>query len=163
MTPKGVGMLRKKWVVGNWKMFTDTASARALAEAVVAGVGGEQRVGVAVCPPFPYLGAVGAALKGSPVLLGAQNCYCETEGAFTGEVSPAMLLDVGCRFVIIGHSERRRVIGEQDGLINRKVRAALGVGLVVVLCVGETLEEREQGRMEGVLRQQLDAGLSGVE
>jgi triosephosphate isomerase len=151
----------KKFVAGNWKMFTTTATARQLAAAVAQGVT-DDRVTVAVCPPFPYLLPVANVLKGSLVGLGAQNIYPEKEGAFTGEVSPTMLTDVGCRYVIVGHSERRHKLGETDTFINRKVHAALAGGLTVILCVGETLEEREAGRTETVLNTQLGGGLAGV-
>src|SRR5260370_42046335 len=130
--------MRKKFVAGNWKMYTNDASAKHLAAAVVQGLGNEDRVPAAVCPPFPYLKTVAEVLAGSRVFLGGQDLYPEKEGAFTGEVSPAMLLDVGCRYVIIGHSERRHKIGETDEFINRKVKAALAAGLQVILCVGET-------------------------
>lgn len=153
---------RKPFVAGNWKMHTIAASARALAAAVVRGVGTEDGVSVAVCPPFPYLGTVGEVVRGTAVALGAQNLYPEKEGAFTGEVSPTMLVDQGCRYVIVGHSERRHQLGEQNSFINRKVHAALAAGLSVILCVGETLPEREADRTEGVLDEQLTAGLSGV-
>src|SRR5213594_686911 len=113
--------MRKLFIAGNWKMYTNAASATQLAAAVVKGVGVEQRVAVAVCPPFPYLLPVARAVNGSPVALGAQNLYPEKEGAFTGEVSPAMLADAGCRYVILGHSERRHKLGEADAFINRKV------------------------------------------
>jgi triosephosphate isomerase len=151
-----------KFVAGNWKMFTTAAGARQLAEAVVKGVGGEDRVTVAVCPPFPYLLTVGGVLRGSKVALGGQNLYPEQEGAFTGEVSPTMLTDVGCRYVILGHSERRHKLGESDAFINRKVHAALAAGLTVILCVGETLDEREANRTEAVLKAQLSGSLAGV-
>jgi triosephosphate isomerase len=154
--------MRTKFVAGNWKMYTTAATAKALAKAVVEGVGGDTRVTVAVCPPFPYLAAVAQELRGSPVALGAQDCYCEQEGAFTGEVSPAMLTDVGCRYVILGHSERRHKLGETDAFINRKVHAALTAGLRVILCVGETLEERRADRTEAVLDAQLTGSLAGL-
>ena len=154
--------MRKKFVAGNWKMFTTARTARELAAAVVQKVGSDNRVTVAVCPPFPYLAAVAEVLRGSPVGLGGQNVYPEKEGAFTGEVSPTMLLDVGCRYVILGHSERRHKLGETDAFINRKVKAALAVNLTVILCVGETLEEREANRTEAVLDTQLSGGLAGL-
>jgi triosephosphate isomerase len=153
---------RKKFVAGNWKMFTTQASARDLASAVVQKLGAEQRVTVAVCPPFPYLLTVAEALHGSPVRLGAQNMYPEKEGAFTGEVSPTMLQDLCCSYVILGHSERRHKLGECDALINHKVKAALAAGLTAILCIGETLEEREANRTEAVLDIQLTGCLSGV-
>jgi triosephosphate isomerase len=154
--------MRKKFVAGNWKMFTTSALARRLAEAIVEGLGDETEVSVAICPPFPYLATVAHAIYGSPVALGAQNCYSEKEGAFTGEVSPAMLADVGCRYVILGHSERRHKLAERDELINRKVLAALSSGLEVIFCVGETLADRVQGFTEAVLASQLDSGLGGL-
>jgi triosephosphate isomerase len=155
--------VRKKFVAGNWKMYTNAATAKQLAAGVVLGVGKDNRVSVAVCPPFPYLALVGEVLRGSPVALGAQNAYTEKEGAFTGEVSPWMLADVGCRYVILGHSERRHKLGETDELISRKVQAALAAGLRVILCVGETLEERQANRTEAVLATQLSGSLAGVD
>ena len=154
--------MRKKFIAGNWKMYTTAATARELASAVARGVGAETRVTVAVCPPFPYLIPVAEALRGSQVTLGAQDVNGEKEGAFTGEVSAPMLLDVGCRYVIVGHSERRHVLHENDALINRKVQAALAAGLQVILCVGETLDERESTRTEAVLDTQLSGGLAGL-
>jgi len=154
--------MRKKFVAGNWKMFTSAATARDLAAAVVQKLGGEQRVTVTVCPPFPYLLGVASVLRGSPVGLGGQNLYPEKEGAFTGEVSPTMLKDVGCTHVIVGHSERRHKLGETDAFINRKVKAALTNSLTAILCVGETLEEREASRTEAVLEAQLTDSLAGL-
>jgi triosephosphate isomerase len=155
--------LRKPFVAGNWKMYTSAATARELAGAVVRGWGGESRVAVAVCPPYPYLAAVAEVVRGSPVALGAQNLYPEREGAFTGEISPAMLADVGCRYVIVGHSERRHQLGEDDAFINRKVHAAFATGLSVILCVGETLVEREADQTEAVLQRQLSGGLARLQ
>ena len=143
-------------------MYTTTNAASRLARAVVDGVGGEDRISVAVCPPFPYLALVGEILKGSRVALGAQNLYPEKEGAFTGEVSPTMLLDLGCKYVILGHSERRHKMGESDTFINQKVRVALAAGLDVILCIGETLDQRQAGETEAVLDRQLIQGLAGV-
>ena len=122
----------------------------------------QDRVSVAVCPPFPYLALVGEILKGSRVALGAQNLYPEKEGAFTGEVSPTMLLDLGCKYVILGHSERRHKLGESDAFINQKVRVALAAGLDVILCVGETLEQRKANQTEALLDRQLTQGLADV-
>jgi triosephosphate isomerase len=153
--------MRKKFVAGNWKMFTNSATAVDLATAVAKGVA-DDRVSVAVCPPFPYLLRVAETIRGSRVALGAQNLYPEKEGAFTGEVSPTMLKDVGCHWVIVGHSERRHVLGETDAFINRKVKAALGAALHVILCIGEKLEERQAGRMEQVFEAQLAGGLAGL-
>jgi triosephosphate isomerase (TIM) len=155
--------MRTKFVAGNWKMFTTLATATRLARAVAEGVASEKRVRVAVCPPFPYLAAVAEALRGSTVALGAQNLYPEKEGAYTGEVSPTMLLDVGARLVILGHSERRHKLGETDLFINRKVLAALAAGLEVILCVGETLQERDAGSTYAILARQIQSGLAGVD
>ncbi len=154
--------MRQKFAIGNWKMHTTAAEARQLAEAVVAGVGIEDSVIVVVCPPFPYLALVGEILKSSRVALGAQNLYPEKEGAYTGEVSPTMLLDLGCEYVILGHSERRHKLGESDAFINQKVRVALAAGLHVIFCVGETLEQREAKQTETVLDRQLIQGLAGL-
>ena len=154
--------MRQKSVVGNWKMHTTTAEARHLAQAIADGVGIEDRVSVAICPPFPYLALVGEILKGSHVALGAQNLYPEKEGAFTGEVSPTMLLDLGCKYVILGHSERRHKLGESDTFINQKVIVALAADLDVILCIGETLEQRNNDQTEAVLDRQLIQGLADV-
>jgi triosephosphate isomerase (TIM) len=154
--------MRQKFIAGNWKMNTTAAEAKRLAKAVVDSAGIEDRVSVAVCPPFPYLALVGAILKSTRVALGAQNLYPENEGAFTGEVSPTMLLDLGCKYVILGHSERRHILGELDTFINQKVRVALAAGLSVILCVGETLDQREAEQTKTVLDRQLIQGLAGV-
>jgi triosephosphate isomerase len=155
--------MRQKFVAGNWKMHTTTADARLLAKAIVDGLRNiEGRISVAVCPPFPYLAVVGEIVKGSRVTLGAQNLYPEKEGAFTGEVSPTMLLDLGCKYVILGHSERRHILGESDSFINQKIRVALAASLDVILCIGETLEQREAGQTKAVLDRQLIGGLAGV-
>jgi triosephosphate isomerase len=152
----------KKFVVGNWKMYTTAAEARRLAKAIVDGVSNEERASVAICPPFPYLALVGEILKGSRVALGAQNLFPEKEGAFTGEVSPTMLLDLGCKYVILGHSERRHKLSESDTFINQKVHVALAAGLDVILCIGETLDQREADQTEAVLDRQLIQGLAGL-
>lgn len=152
---------RKSFVGGNWKMNTDRTGAVALAQAV-ADATGRSGAEVVVFPPFPYLLGVGEALGGSGVLLGAQDVYHQDNGAFTGEVSVTMLQDCGVRAVLAGHSERRHVIGEDDRTINKKVLATLGGGLVSVLCVGETLEQREAGQTDEVNERQTRLGLAGV-
>ncbi|HUG92158.1 MAG TPA: triose-phosphate isomerase [Planctomycetaceae bacterium] len=155
--------MRRYLIAGNWKMNTTRGPAEALARAVAGGVPGEGiGVDVMVAPPFPYLIPVAGAIAGSGVTLGAQDAYFEPPGAFTGEVAVEMLKDVGCRSVIVGHSERRHVLGETDEVINGKIRAVLAAGLVPVFCVGELLEERTAGRTEEVLDRQLDGGLDGV-
>lgn len=155
---------RPLFIAGNWKMNpTDRAAAVALATAVRDGVGPETAVRVAVCPPSVYLEAVDAAIENSPVGLGAQNMHWEPSGAYTGELAGAMLLDAGCTHVILGHSERRHGMGETDEQVNRKLLAALGVGLIPIVCLGELLAEREGGRTESVLEAQLAGSLAGLE
>jgi triosephosphate isomerase len=154
--------MRKKFVVGNWKMHTTGAEATQLAEAVAAGVGDDEGASVTLCPPFVYLAMVGQILRGSHVAMAAQNLYPEPSGAFTGEVSAAMILDVGCTQVILGHSERRHALGESDEFVNRKVRFALAAGLGVILCVGETADQRRTNQTEALLDRQITAGLAGV-
>src|SRR5262249_33662819 len=154
--------MRKKFIAGNWKMFTTGATAQKLANDVLEGVGKEERVNVAVCPPCPFLAWVRDIVHGTRVGLGAQNLYPEKEGAFTGEVSPAILVDLGCHYVIVGHSERRHKLGENDAFIQRKVHAGLTAGLTVIFCIGETLAEREANRTEAVLDTQITEGLKDV-
>jgi triosephosphate isomerase len=153
--------MRQKFVAGNWKMYTSLAGARELAATVAKGVV-DDKVTVAVCPPFPWLLPVAETLKGSKVALGAQNCHYAPEGAFTGEVAPKMLIEAGCKYVIIGHSERRHGSAEPDLFLNRKVKAGLKAGLSVIFCIGELLGEREAHLTEETLAFQLAAGLSGV-
>ncbi|MFA9478291.1 triose-phosphate isomerase [Phycisphaerales bacterium AB-hyl4] len=156
---------RKTIVGGNWKMNTNRAEASDLAGAVSEGFTNGDQADVFVCPPFPYLIPVAERLSannGNLVQLGAQNFYHEPNGAFTGEVSLAMLQDLGVSTVLTGHSERRHVIGETDVLINEKTLAALEAGLQVVLCIGETLEQREAGKTNFVNAAQLSYGLAGV-
>ena len=133
-----------------------------LAKAVSHAAGKFPHVDIAVCPPSVYLDAVGEAVKGGSVALGAQNMYHEVAGAFTGEISAAMLIDLGCRYVILGHSERRHILGETDEQINRKVLAALAAGLVPIACVGELLSEREAGQTAAVIRRQFEGSLAGL-
>jgi triosephosphate isomerase len=155
--------MRKLFVAGNWKMNLNGRQSVELARALKAEFGRLEEVRLAVCPPFVYLRSVAEVLAGSAIGLGAQNMYAEAEGAYTGEVAGPMLLDVGCRYVILGHSERRHVIGERDQFINAKVRKALQFGLEPIVCVGEKLEEREAGRTEAVVSGQLRAALQGVD
>ena len=154
--------MRTPLVVGNWKMHGTQDEARELAQAIRDGLKRPRGVEVAVCPPFTALAAVAEVLAGAAVALGAQNCHWEAQGAFTGEISPAMLAELGCRWVLVGHSERRHVFRETDEEINRKVVAALRHGLRPVLCVGETDEERRQGLTFTVVEGQLRAGWAGL-
>jgi len=154
--------MRMPLVIGNWKMHGTLGEARALAAALRDGLKRPRGVEVVLCPPFTALAAVAESLGTGPIQLGAQTCHHEAAGAHTGEVSPAMLADLGCRFVLLGHSERRRELGESDGLINRKVGAALAHKLTPVLCVGESAEERRQGLTFTTVEGQLRAGLAGL-
>jgi len=150
-------MSRKSLVAGNWKMHTTTGQALELAGAIRQGVPPAERVEVAICPPFTALADVGRAIRGSTVQLGAQDVFWEPEGAFTGEIAPRMLMDVGCRYVIVGHSERRRHFGETDEVVARKVRSAFANQLIPIACVGEQLHERDAGETERVISRQVSA------
>ena len=143
-------------------MNLDRAAAVALAEAVAKQAAGIEGVNLAVCPPSCYLDAVGRALAGSKVALGAQNMYHQPNGAFTGELSASMLCDLGCKYVILGHSERRHILGETDTEINKKVFVALAAGLIPIVCVGELLAQREAGKTSDVIRAQFDGSLAGL-
>ncbi|MBI2462484.1 MAG: triose-phosphate isomerase [Candidatus Rokubacteria bacterium] len=154
--------MRTPLVVANWKMHGTCAEARTLALGVREGLQGVEGVEVVLCPPFTALAAVGGVLAGSRLGLGAQDAHWEAAGAFTGAVSPAMLVELGCRVVILGHSERRQHFGERDEMINQKVRAALAHGLTPILCVGEREEERERGATFAVVETQLRGGLAGL-
>ena len=156
--------MRALLIAGNWKMNPATiAGAAALAQAVKEGVGQEQAVQVVLCPSCPHLGVVDQILEGSPLGLGGQNMHWKTDGAYTGEVSGAMLVDLGCTHVILGHSERRHGFGETDRMINDKLHAAMAVGLIPILCLGETKDERLADKTEGVLLTQLTGSLAGLE
>jgi triosephosphate isomerase len=152
---------RKPLIAGNWKMYKTPAEAAAYAAALLPLVAGVADREVMIAPPYPALSAVADVLKGSSVGLGAQDLFWETEGAFTGQVSPKMLHAVGCRYAIVGHSERRQFFSETDATVNRKTRAALAAGLVPVVCVGESEAEREAGQTFSILDKQLKGGLQG--
>ena len=153
--------MRRPLIAGNWKMNLNRSEAVELARGVGAAAG-DGEVDVLVCPTFVHLDGVISAVKDSKVSVGAQDVYFESNGAFTGETSTEMLLDLGCEFVILGHSERRNVIGETDELINQKLHAALKAGLKPVLCVGELLEERESGKTMEVVQKQIEGSLKDV-
>jgi triosephosphate isomerase len=148
-------------VAGNWKMNTSIGEAIELAQALRSGLDEVRQVEKVVCPPFISLDAVGRAIQGSSIRLGAQNMHHQPSGAFTGEISPAMLKGM-CQYVILGHSERRQHFSESDELINLKVKAAFDAGLTPILCVGETLEQREQGAAGEVIAGQVKAGLNDL-
>ena len=154
--------MRTPLVIGNWKMYSTQGEARALATAVRDGLKRKVAAIVVVCPPFTALPTVAEAVASSAVELGAQNCHPEPSGAHTGEISIPMLAELGCRYVLIGHSERRKEMGETDEQINRKVHAVLSHMLIPVLCVGETAEERRQGLTFTTVEGQLRAGLAGL-
>ena len=153
---------RKPIVAGNWKMNKTSDEAEALAKSVVDAVSGVDEVDVVICPTFTALERVAGVVKGTSVGLGAQNVYWEAEGAFTGEISTAMLLTCGCTHVILGHSERRQFFGETDETVNRRVKAALAAALSPIVCVGETQQERESGVTDDVVRGQVTGSLAGL-
>lgn len=164
--------MRRPFVAGNWKMNMDLASARSLVGELREKLGTALPMDVAVCPPALYLFPVLKAIEGSAIQLGAQNCWSEPKGAFTGEVSAAMVKEAGCRYVILGHSERRHTIGpkdadghvrgETDAMIAAKAKAVMSAGLVPIVCVGETLAERDGGETEAVLSRQVAGSLAGL-
>ena len=153
---------RPRLIAGNWKMNKTAPEGAALARGLRALVTGPA-CEIAVCPPYTALAAVGEALRGSPIHLGAQDLHPEARGAFTGEIAGEMLTALGCRFVIVGHSERRRLMGEDDALVARKLRTALAAGLTPIVCVGETLAEREAERTAEVLVRQVRAAYDGLD
>jgi triosephosphate isomerase (TIM) len=155
--------MRKPFVAGNWKMNLNKAECLALAGGLAGKAAQFGGVEVGVIPAFVQVDCVGQAIKGSGIALGAQDVYFEKNGAFTGEVSTAMLLDLGVKYVLVGHSERRHVIGETDALLNKKLHAAITAGLSVILCVGEKLEERKGNKTFEVCRTQLVEGLKGLD
>jgi triosephosphate isomerase (TIM) len=156
-------MNRRPLIAANWKMHKTNAEAQAFLEAFLPDAGGRADVDVAICPPFTALRTVAERTAATPLLAGAQNMHERESGAFTGEVSAPMLLELGVEAVILGHSERRQLFAETDGALQRKVPAALSAGLLPILCVGETEEEREAGETERKLRQQIQADLAEVE
>jgi triosephosphate isomerase len=153
---------RKPIIAGNWKMNKTATEARDLAAKIIPLVAGVQDRDIVLAPTFTALHAVGEAIKGTNLALSAQNLFWEDKGAFTGEISAEMLLDLGCKYVIIGHSERRQYFGETDEAVNKKLRKALDKGLLPIVCVGETLMEREAGKANEVIERQLSGALKGV-
>lgn len=149
-------------IVGNWKMHGTQTEARALARRIAKGLQNQERVEVALAPPFTALSAVSEAIRGSTLRLAGQNLHWETDGAFTGEISPKMLRALGCRFVIVGHSERRRLFNESDEAIAKKMAASLSTSLRPILCVGETWEERKRGTTSPIISRQLRAALKEI-
>jgi triosephosphate isomerase len=161
MGRKGL-MGRLPFIAGNWKMNKTIKEALDLVRQLKVSLPNIEGVEVALAPPFTALYAVSQELKGSSIRLAAQNLFYEEKGAFTGEVSPLMLKEIGCQYVIIGHSERRQFFGETDETVNRRIKAALGQDLKPIFCVGETLKEREEGKTFSVIQRQLEGGLRGI-
>jgi triosephosphate isomerase len=153
---------RRPFIAGNWKMHKTLAEARALARDIRQGVAANWRAEVGLAPPYTALAAVAAELAGSDLRLAAQNAFWEKQGAYTGAISPLMLADAGCHYVIIGHSERRQHFGETNETVNRRLNAVWEAGLAAILCVGETLEQRELGKTFAVVRTQLTEGLANL-
>lgn len=149
-------------VAGNWKMHKDLAEALALTRELMPRLQNLKRTGIILCPPFTALFNISELLKNTPLKLGAQNMYFAPEGAFTGEIAGKMLLSVGCEYVILGHSERRHIFGETDELVQRKVTAALQIGLKPIICIGETLAQRQAGQTFKVVEEQLLTALATV-
>ena len=156
-------MTRRTLIAGNWKMNLRLEESLGLTREIVEAVGSNPPVEVVVCPPAVYLHSIGDVTAGTPVELGAQNLYPAADGAYTGEINAGMLTDVGCRFVILGHSERRQLMGETDADVSRKLQAALAGNLVPIVCVGETLEDREAGQTEAVVETQIRGSLQGLD
>ena len=156
------GRAKPPLVAGNWKMHLTTEEAKQLASQVVKAGLELPEAEMVLIPPFTSLAHVKKVVSDSPVQLGAQNMHWEDKGAFTGEVSPVLLVDAGCRYVVLGHSERRQLFGETDAAVNKKIRAALRHRLTPIFCLGETLQEREQGRTMNRAAEQLEAGLEGL-
>ena len=154
--------MRTPVIAGNWKLFKTIGEATAMVGELKALVAGTTGVEIVVAPVFTALSSVASALAGSNVHVAAQDCYWEEEGAFTGEVSPSLLKDAGCSHVIVGHSERRQYFSETDGTVNKKTRSAIAAGLTAIVCVGETLAEREGDKTFAVIETQITGGLSGL-
>lgn len=154
--------MKKPLIMGNWKMFNTVEEAENLVAGIKAGSYKETEAIIVVCPPFTALSAVSKLIEGSNISLGAQNMHPETEGAFTGEVSPVMIKELRCRYVVLGHSERRQYFHETDEFINEKVKTALKYSLIPVLCIGETLEQRESGQHLPVVRSQFEKSLADI-
>jgi triosephosphate isomerase len=155
-------MKRREIFAGNWKMYKDYQGALDLAGAVINGIDKKEGREYIIFPPSPYLRDV-SRICGNLAFTGAQNMYFEKEGAFTGEISSGMVKDCGCRYILIGHSERRHVFGESDGDVNKKIKAAFDAGLEPVLCIGELLAEREKGETEKVLKRQINGAFKGID
>jgi triosephosphate isomerase len=155
--------MRKPIIAGNWKMNKTIPEAKTLVSGLVSKLAGKSDVEVVFCPPFTALNTVKELIKGTPYGLGAQDLFWKEQGAYTGEVSPLMLKDIGCDYVIIGHSERRQYFGETDETVNQKVKAALAVGIKPIICVGESLAQREAGETDALIKGQTEKALKEID
>lgn len=156
-------MSRKPFIAGNWKMNLRHAAAVRLATEIVSAIGEDAHVDIAVCPPAAYLSAVADVVAGTNVSLGSQNLYAAADGAYTGEINAGMLTDVGCRYVILGHSERRQLMGETDADVAKKLQAAMAGNLIPIVCIGETKEQREANQTVAVVQSQVRGSLAGLD
>jgi triosephosphate isomerase len=154
--------MRKPIIAGNWKMYKTIPEAKSLVSGMISKLGALTKVEVVFCPPFTALSVVKELVKGTPFGLGAQNLYWKEQGAFTGEISPLMLKDIGCDYVIIGHSERREHFGETNQTVNTKVKAALAAGIKPIVCVGESLAQREAGETKSLIKTQTEQALADI-
>ncbi len=154
--------MRRKVIAGNWKMNNDLNESQDLVSKIINGLGNDTKCDVIVCPPFTSLNEVSSLIKNTPLKIGAQNLYFEDRGAFTGEISAAMLKSIGCEYVIVGHSERRIIFGEPDDVINKKIQRAFEHNLNPIFCVGELLEQREDGTTMEVVKNQILNGLKDI-
>ncbi|HAH97488.1 MAG TPA: triose-phosphate isomerase [Firmicutes bacterium] len=156
-------MRRRCLIAGNWKMHKTISDSVTLARAISGGMADGVEVDMVICPPFTALSAVADVIKGTPVGLGAQNVHWEEKGAYTGEIAPVMLQDAGCRYAIVGHSERRQFFGESDQTVNQRAKAALKAGLIPIICVGETLQQREAGNTDQIVKTQVRGAYAGID
>ena len=154
--------MRRPIIAGNWKMNNDSAESVELVSQLREMISGIKEIEVVVAPPYTSLGSVATAIKGSTIALSSQNIFWEEKGAFTGEISPSMLKDVGCQYAIIGHSERRQYFGETNKTVNKRLKAALDASLTPIVCIGEILEEREADKTLTVIEKQVKEGLAGI-
>jgi triosephosphate isomerase len=160
--PQASGPQRRPFIVANWKMFKNGSETEAFIREFAPKISPELKADVALCPPFPWLAMAAASLKGTPIAVGAQNVNDNPSGAFTGEIAASMLVAAGCRYVIIGHSERRQYYGETDALVNKKIRISFENGLTPIVCVGESLAEREGNKTLEVVTRQVKGALEGL-
>lgn len=155
--------MRRPFIAANWKMNKNTSETREFIAKFIPEVKNESGVEIVIAPPFTYLLLTADNLKGTNIILAAQDVFYEEKGAFTGEISPVMLVDIGCKYVIVGHSERRQYFYESDDIVNKKTKAAMKAGLGIIVCIGESLEEREAGMTFATLQREIEKGLEGVD